>query len=523
LPFRIKLKADLINSVLLSIIASVLITISFPPLSLWWLSFVGLIPFFFSLEKTASAKKSLICGFLFGVIHGAGMGYWLVKSLMESYDKSPGMAIFFLLLCICLPTGLLFSLFALSYRFFQKSGLFFYCLVVPSLWITTDLLKELIPVLIPWGSVGYCLTPFSEFIQIADLGGIYLITYLVLMINSLLYHLITLINQKKQLKTTTRRAYIFNISISITILLSAFLIPQQYGSFKISKYNAITEPESSLSATIVQGNFSQNDRWSGEGFYQRLQTYLKLSTPDENIDNISKNIVIWPETVLNSSNKLTNQLFARIIASIGKKTILVAGGLRNDSGSRNVYNTAYVISGEGLLQWYDKKILLPYAEKTPIPWLLGKYYNAPSTFLPGELPATISISSSIIGLSICFESLYPHHVRKTVSNGAKLLVNISNDAWFGKTSMPELHLNASCIRAIENRRYLLRASNSGFSAIISPLGRVNLKTDLFVQDAISAPITQLTQKSFYVKYGEWVAYLTALIILFSLIKIIYSE
>ncbi len=258
-------------------------------------------------------------------------------------------------------------------------------------------------------------------------------------------------------------------------MISLFLAgPILYGKTRMETvHNMIAHSADkglAMKALLVQGNFNLMDRWSGMGFYRRIQKYLEMTGTTTN--TYSKRIVVWPETVLNAVSHLDDVFFAEIMQHIGPNTVLISGGLKEDTSTGGIFNSAYLISGNSGVMRYDKHILLPYAETLPLMDILGSYYTAPHQFQAGSSPGRFQTDHGNVGISICFEILYPDYIRKTVANGAEFLANISNDAWFGKTSMPHMHLNAGLMRAIENRRYLLRASNSGISAVIAPDGRI---------------------------------------------------
>jgi len=287
----------------------------------------------------------------------------------------------------------------------------------------------------------------------------------------------------------------------------------------------------SVQAVLVQGNFSTKERWSGMGFYQRVMSYLEMSgdkygnksgekPEDEGQD---ARVIVWPETILNSSSKLNDALFVEIMRYIGENSLLISGGLKTDHKNNEVFNSAYFISGTGRLLRYDKHILLPYAETSPLIDLLDTYYAAPNEFTSGRTPLCINAPGGKVGASICFEILYPGFIRQSVKDGASYLVNISNDSWFGDSPMPYIHLNAACLRAVENRRFLLRASNSGFSAVISPTGKVMVKSGLFTKERVDGDFVKLDQLSFYANYGNLIFLGSAIILLSALIQVILKK
>ena len=505
-------------NILCILISSFLCILCFPKFSLWWISFVALIPFFFALENAKTSLKQIFYGILWSVFFGCGMGYWVYSTLINYYEVPFAKAVLFFILCLICPIILIYGSFTFLYRFLYKDSLFFYALVVPSVWVLAEYLKELIPFMIPWGGLGYALIPFSGFIQIADIVGAYGVTFIVVMVNSLLW---CFLHRMRTIRTSGGANKIL-LPLILSFLLIA--IPVIYGKYKLNAMNNVIgnlyEENHDAHAVLIQGNFSLKERWSGMGFYHRVSRYLEMTGKGK---DIGERVIIWPETTLNSSSKLNDKLFMEMMRFIGKNSLLISGGLKQDKDAGDVYNCAYFISGQGHLSRYDKHILLPYSETSPLIDLLDTYYSAPSEFKPGKTTVSIKTPIGRVGTSICFEILYPGFVRRSVKDGAQYLVNISNDSWFGDSPMPYAHLDGSRMRAIENRRFLLRASNSGISAIISPVGKIIRQSRLFVQQRVDGKFVKLDQMSFYTKYGNLVLYGAILFLLIVLIQMIIKD
>ena len=181
------------------------------------------------------------------------------------------------------------------------------------------------------------------------------------------------------------------------------------------------------------------------------------------------------------------------------------------------------MSGKEGETFYDKNILLPYAELAPFGPVLGSFYTAPTGFLGGDTPPAARTGAGTIGLSICFESVYPWHVRRSVASGALCLVNISNEGWFGRSSEPPLHLRQASVRAIENRRFMARASNNGYSAIMAPTGEIESVSGLFTRQCVTGEILMLESKTIYTMLGDWILYVAAAVLLVLLVAALLKK
>ena len=521
------------------LISTILYAISFPKFNFWWLSFVCLVPFFLALENAGSGLRSFFYGFVWSLGFSFGMGYWVFFTVLNHYEVPFASSVLFFSLCVIIPIVMIYTLFAGFYHFFRRRQLFFYALVVPSIWVLTEYLKNIISFLIPWGGIECALVPFSEFIQIGDLAGGYGIMFIVVAANALFVYFIKQLKSRRTslIKEDERcdqndTASIVQVFSPLILIFLLIVIPVVYGMHQIREIDLTVEQEytagRSIKAVLAQGNFSTKERWSGMGFYQRVMNYLEMSS-DKTIETTGERgqgdsrVIVWPETTLNSSSKLNDALFVEIMRRIGENSLLISGGLKTDHETKEVFNSAYFISGAGRLLRYDKNILLPYSETSPLIDLLDAYYSAPSEFTAGRTPLCIKAPEGNVGASICFEILYPGFIRQSVKQGAQYLVNISNDSWFGDSPMPYIHLNAARLRAIENRRFLLRTSNSGISAIISPTGKILTQSRLFTKERVDGNFVKLDQLSFYARYGNLILCVSAIILLLALFQMILKK
>jgi apolipoprotein N-acyltransferase len=528
---------------LLVLISALLYVLSFPLWNIGFTAFFALVPLFVAVENARSATRGMALGIAWGALMSTGLGYWLYPTLTNHFNVWPPKAVLFFLICVVLPSCLIYGGVILVYRFVYRDHPLWYALVLPSLWTLGEYLKETIPVLLPWGAIGYAVLPYQRFVQIADVAGIHGLTFLVVMINALLW-LLWRRARRKIKKTAT-------LAVPLALLVLVTAVPLVYGMIRIKQVQEEIQQKTAvhppIQAVLVQGNFSLHERWSGMGFYSRLQAYLEMSAEDtgqmgqdtegetEETETIIEatrarlthappdRVIVWPETTLNVLAHLDDHLFRQIMDFIGDKALLISGGLMQDEASGMTMNSAYLISGNGMLSRYDKNILLPYAETSMMFDWIGRYYTAPSEFAPGRTPACIDTPHGRAGISICFEILYPRYIARSVSSGADFLVNISNDGWFGNSAMPHMHLYAVRMRAIENRRFMLRAANNGFSALIAPDGRMVSRTDLFQRQRIDGDFVYMDMAAPYTRFGDWLVFFSAIVLGMALLRLVFDK
>ncbi|MFP4474524.1 MAG: apolipoprotein N-acyltransferase [Desulfatibacillaceae bacterium] len=486
---------DRYTRLLMPMLSAGLFAAAAPTLSLWPLAFVALVPLFHSMYHAGKIRGAAFAGFVFGGVLFTLLAHWLYTATVDHYGKPPWIGVAFMLLCGVLPYGLLFAAFGAAFRALRQDSAVFFALVVPSLWILAEYVTTLVPVMIPWGMAGYLAAPFSLYTQAADVAGVWGVSFTLVAANGCL------------LMATRSRP-----GVAVTLAIIFIAGPAVYGLHATSRVEALMAAKKGTAdekaATLVQASHSLKERWSGMGFSHRLRTYMEMSDCAPAPGGCT---VVWAETVLNQPGEVNRTLFARLAGFVSDDSVLIAGAVRK-KGDRT-FNSAYVVTGQGSVSRYDKNILLPYSE-TPLFFdFLGDFYTAPDRFDPGDAPSAVTTSHGTYGLSICFEGVYPNYVRRSVSNGAGVLVNISNDSWFGRTSMPHAHLNAVRFRAIENRRYMLRTSNSGFSAVISPTGAVLARSGLFTRETVRHRYAVLRTPSTYTRFGDWAPLVAILLLL----------
>lgn len=508
-------------NIILVCFTGLLFAVSFPKFSFSWCAFFCMIPFLAAIERSGGPAGRLITAAAWTVIDIALTANWLFVALVGHYGVPVSTAFIFVGLFVFVPLFFIYACFVFAYRVLKTDSLFFYAIIVPGLWILTDYIKSRVSFLVPWIDIGYAALPFNRFVQIADIGGVYGVSFIVIMINAVLWRLLSsgyavFYEKNAGLRGSLNPLWGRRNAACILILVAALVVPSIYGAFRLKVINEddrrMNLAGEKIHARVVQGSFSMSDRWSGMGLGHRLKTYLELSGKKGRTGE--KQLIVWPETVLNESSMINDELFKQLMKWFGPDTLLVAGGV--GEAGRDVHNSAYLVSGQGRLMRYDKHVLLPYAEAVPPIDLLGRYYSAPEHYKPGRTPLAIRTPKAVAGISICLEMLYPGFIRRSVANGAQVLVNISNDSWFGDTSMPYIHFAAARMRAIENRRYVVRAANSGISGIIEPSGRVVTRIPLFLRKSAQADIHLKNGKSLYVRFGDW------LVLLFGFMVVIAS-
>jgi apolipoprotein N-acyltransferase len=355
----------------------------------------------------------------------------------------------------------------------------------------------------PWSLVGYTQAMNTPLVQISDITGVWGLTALVVFVNAGLYRL-----SWWALNRDTRPPVV-EVLAPLVILTLAF----SYGSMRIKQVDREVAGWRPLRAAVTQGNIDQSLKWDKTFQHKTLEIYrdLTLRAAAE-----GARLVIWPETAVPyyfGENPANDAFISRAVKESGAHVLTGSPAFGYDSRTRilNYFNSAYLLGPDGGISGrYDKVHLVPFGEYVPLKRFLPfirKLTEGVGDFKSGPGPVPIEYEGGSMGVLICYEAIFPELSRGAIRNGAGLLVNITNDAWFGKTSAPYQHFEMSVVRAVENRAFLLRAANTGISAVVDPAGRVLKETMLFettlLVDDVALKEGGLT---FYTRHGDVFAY-----------------
>lgn len=470
--------------ILLPAISGLILTISFPPFSIPYLPFVGLVPILFSIQDK-SPKDSFRTGYIAGMFHYLTLLYWIPYPITHYGGISPYLSIGpYIMLCAYL--SLFFAIFCWLCRFKREPAIILY----PLYWIILEFIRSKILTGFPWCLLGYTQYKNIHMIQVADITGVYGISYVIVMTNVLIYHLI-----KKR-----RRAV--EVTVGSMILLAVY----GYGFYRV---NCKIDGKW-IKAAIIQGNIDQSIKWNPSYQSKTIDIYYNLTRSSY---KYSPRLIIWPETAVpfyfQDDGKLADIIY-RIPRESGALLLFGSPAYLKTRKGINYYNRAYVLSYGHPPLFYDKVHLVPFGEYVPmkkILFFLNRLVPAAGDFSPGWEIKPVKNNDVSAGIMICFEAIFPEIARTHVKKGANVLVNISNDAWFGRTSAPYQHLAMSIFRAVENRRALVRATNTGISGFIDPYGRIIKRSQLYKREILISTVPLINQySSFYTDYGDVFVY-----------------
>ncbi len=514
----------------LTVVSAVLQVLIFPLPNLYCLSWIAVAPLIVAILRCRAPEtprlqlqlddqvrllpgtpwQGFVLGYLCGILWFAGTCYWIFDT-MHRYGGLPIPAAMLALVLFCMYVGLYHGMFGLLLALVAGSSevagstlsVRRALVAAPFLWVAVELARTRITAF-PWELLGYSQTANFALTRIATLTGVYGLSFEILLVNSVF--------AAAFLASRGPRKRLLAAACVAAVILQA------------GQWLAPPPVTADRTALLVQPNIPilEGARWTKDYFQETLRDLTKVSLhpPGEKAGE-HFDFIVWPES---PSPFYTNDpLFQGAVSELARRsgTWVVAGsiGINNltqtAGGSEGIFNSAALVSPQGAwMGRYDKVHLVPFGEYLPFPQLFafaGGLTKEVGEFQRGTSHAGLDAGGQRLGTFICYESIFPDEVRQGPLQGAQVLVNISNDGWYGDSGAWKQHLQQTEMRAIENDRWLLSATNTGKTASIDPFGRIAASTDRKIRTALVAPYALVSGTTFYTRHGDWFAYLCAII------------
>jgi len=484
------------------LLSGLLLVFCFPTIDLFGLAWIALIPFLLSLYDK-KPKNAFKAGFLLGIPYFFGTLYWIYHSISHYGGMSLITSIAIVIL-LCLYLSLYTGIFALLFSISIKNTKLPALLIAPAFWVVLEFLRSYLFTGFPWSSIGYSQYKFLKVIQIADITGVYGISFLVVAVNGAFVDIFLIKRRIKNMPLFPLSQTVIGFAALFLFIISTFV----YGQMRLGE----ERPGKRIKASVIQGNIEQDKKW--EPSYQRtvIEIYKDLSIK---ASSSSPAIIVWPETAVPFFFQ-TDREYTKELVDFQKQlnTYLLFGTIlvkEKKDGRYLLSNSAVLLDRAGKKTYiYDKIHLVPFGEYVPLQKILffvNKLVAGIGDYSHGDSYFKAETSYGEFATLICYEIIFPGLVRKFYTKGGDFIVNITNDAWFGKTTGPYQHFSMAVFRAVENRKTVIRAANTGISGFIDSNGRIISKTDLFQRLVLTDDITSDTTRSFYTKYGDLFSYI----------------
>lgn len=456
---------------------AVLMSLSFHPLNLHFLAWIGLVPLLSAIDSERPGR-TFRYGLFFGFLFALFSLFWIV---FLQIDVNTKILIIFGLIVLFLYLGLYFGVATLIAG---KIGVWFLPLIITGL----EFLRGIGELRFPWLSLGYSQARYPLFIQQAAIFGVYGISLWLVLLNVSIY-------------CALKRRRLGNIILAAVI----FVLPILYGITRTKNTG-----ERFVTVGIVQPNIDPNMKFSKELRYKTFERLIHLSVGCADVSrqeyHDTLDLIIWPETatpVFLKSPGSYRDLVTHLADRLGVP--IFTGTAIYDREDHEIFNGAILIEPDtGIEQEYRKIYLVPFGEHIPFDnhiAVLRSVDFGEGDYTPGTDHTVFKTRAFRFACLICFESIFPDLSREFVSKGAEVLINITNDGWFGKISGAQQHNDMAILRSVENGVALLRSANTGISMIVDQYGRVNVEKPLFVEEVIVSSISITPLDTIYRRCG----------------------
>ena len=480
--------------ILLALLSGLLSALAFPKFNLSFFIWISLIPFLFIIS-TKTPKQSFLLGMIAGFSFYAVLLYWIPDVPAHFGGLSIGISIL-IYIVFMLFLSLFWAFFSLSFSIIRRSFPHSAFFLAPFLWVVFEYALAHILTGFPWGYVGYAQYENLFFIQMASLTGIYGLSFFIVLLQSLFV-----------LSIQTRKKTYFFVGLVLVFFI-------HLGGFLSLK--KVTVSSETFQASVIQGNVSSEIYWPDISYEEIQQLF------DEHIDltnaasTSGSQLIIWPEFSVPLCFSCPSEFYQNFKRNLfqfvqeTQGTLLLGTNEMLPYQDTNLYfNTALCLNPDLSYTEYHKMHLVPFGEYTPYKKVfsfINKMTHAIGEITPGEEFRLHSYKNIQFGSPICYEIIFPNLVRKFTKNGAMFLTTLTNDGWYGQSSAPYQHFAIAVLRAVENRRFLLRAATTGISGIVDPYGRILVKSELETQTFLTGHITPLSSKTLYSSTGDVLAY-----------------
>jgi apolipoprotein N-acyltransferase len=490
----------------LTALSGALYGLAFPPVGWGPLAWVALVPFLLAV-RASGAGRAVGLGVLLGIAVSVGVGTWMPIAVINYYDQSFAVGVVVFLACALLQASWQYAGFALLFRRLARRPTAFAPVLVAAAWTAAELARVKPVVGNPWALLGYSQMRMPLLVQSADLGGAYAVGFLVALMNAAIAGWWC---ARAEAERRTARA-----GMAVAALVVAAAVG--YGAAVTRGLDA-GGAASRVPVVAAQANLDLGTQWKPEFYGANLGAYSELTL--RAVEGRPASIVVWPESALTffiESEAAYRGYLGAVLTRAGAE--LLTGGPRvvtSDGAPPRYLNAAFVLSRGGAVQaTYEKHNLVPFAEYFPLPQLdfLRREFGLVREFTPGTRQAPLPTPAGPAGVMICNEAMLGEHAVDRVRHGSEWLVALANDSWVGQRQYADIALEMTRLRAVEVRRWLVRASTSGPSAIVDPAGRLVERRAFDTRGFVRGELVPRRDLTVYARAGDAFAWTAAVVAL----------
>ncbi|HJS57075.1 MAG TPA: apolipoprotein N-acyltransferase [Vicinamibacteria bacterium] len=475
---------------LLAALSGVLLVLSFPKFGHWTVGWIALAPLLLAMTEVG-VRRAARLGYLTGTISGVGLLYWTALVVTQFGGLSLPIAALIMLL-LCLAVALFPALFAALVASWTAAVGPRALLLAPLAWVATEVLRAYTFFRFPWCLLGYSQADNLPYIQVARFGAVYAVSFLLALSASVLAYAAV------ERDVSFRRAALLALAAALGLVMLD----------GVNRLGQAPAESGRLRVGLVQASIPQDEKWDPERGLENVERHVELTIEAA---RAGARLVVWPESALPWDFERTPEIAGRLRRVVKERGVdLLFGNDDNSADSEQTWVGAKLLTAEGALTFrYHKIRLVPFGEYVPLQPLLtlggrvaAKLVRQVSDFTPGDSFAIAGVDGGRLSTSICYEAIFPDLLREFVARGSELLVNVTNDGWYGTTSAPFQHFAMARFRAVENGRYLVRAANTGITGVVDARGRVLERTTLFDRTVIVRDVPLIREETFYARRGD---------------------
>ncbi|MBI3581268.1 MAG: apolipoprotein N-acyltransferase [Nitrospinae bacterium] len=473
-------------------LSGALLILSFPPFGFHFLAWVALVPLMLSADGLKPAGI-MACGLAAGLLFFGGSIFWVYNALHSFGGINPVVSVLLLMILI-LYLSLYFGLFGLVLsRLGTGPGLVVFA---PPAFVGLEFVRGRLLTGFPWELLAHSQYKLPAMIQIASVTGSAGVTFLIVFVNAVVAH---------HLASRMRGAGVPVLLLAAVACVAANVV---WGLAQIRGMEG--EGGTKFKAALVQGNIEQDKKWDQRYREMIAQRYFDMTSE---ASAHRPDLIVWPEAAAPFAYVQGDTNYSRALTNAVRNagSPLLFGAVTMEGRGERFYNSAYLLSTAGSEARYDKSHLVPFGEYVPlrglIPFTKGLTAAIAGDTTPGRDAAPMRINGLSAGVQICYEIIFPEGARDFAAKGARIIVNITNDAWYGRTAASAQHMTSLPFRAVENRTPVLRAANTGISCFVDATGRIRSQTGLFTTTVLTDEVVVPPQRpTFYGRFGDLFTY-----------------